>query len=63
MPARRRKPCRGGQEDAAMASRRWAGLQEQNRLIALNHSPEANKKAQQRCRAFLEGGYGAVSWD
>ena len=59
---RRRKRCQGAQEDQAMASAQWAGLNEQTALQQRNHSAEANKKARQRCQALLDGGWSAVDW-
>lgn len=61
-PKRRRKPCRGAQEDAALASAQWAGLKEQTALQQRNHSPEENAAARRRTLELLSGGWSAVDW-
>ena len=63
MPARRRrKSCKGAAEDQAMASAQWSGLREQERLERIHHSEDDNKKARERTRALLAGGWSAVDW-
>ena len=37
-------------------------LQQQDRLTAMNHTQAENDLARRRCREFLEGGWGSISW-
>ena len=61
--ARRRKPRQGDVETNALANQRWSGLQEQQRLEAINHSQQDNEAARRRTRELLSGGYGSINWD
>ncbi len=45
-----------------MASARWSGLREQERLEALHHTAEENEAARRRTHELLNGGYAAVRW-
>lgn len=58
MARRRHKPSKGDLESEVLKGR-WAGLRANEAL----HTPEDNCRARRRCRALIEGGPNAVSWD
>ena len=62
MAARKRRHRKGeGQlEDDLLKNARWSGLREQQRLQALHHSAEENKRAEAECRSLVVGGYGEL---
>ena len=61
--AKRRKPMpRQRLEDRALDLQPFSRLNEQRRLEALNHTEAENILARRRCREFLEGGWGSISW-
>jgi hypothetical protein len=57
--ARRRPKRSQGDLEAEVLKGRWAGLRANEAL----HMPEANQRDRRRCRALIEGGADAVSWD
>ena len=63
MPKRRKPSARQRLEDRVLEMGEGESrLQQQDRLIAQNHTAQENALARQRCRDFLEGGWGSVDW-
>ena len=63
MPKRRKPTARQRLEDRVLEMGEGESrLQQQDRLIALNHTEAENNLARRRCREFLEGGWGAIDW-
>ncbi|MCB4427423.1 hypothetical protein FZX09_01095 [Synechococcus sp. MU1643] len=56
---RRRNPARAEIENDLLEQPRWSCLRQQQRLQAQHHTPEQNAADRRRCRALVEGGFGA----
>ena len=57
----RKKPVKDELENEVLSRGRWSGLDQQDRLIALNHTEAENQAARDECRALRQHGYTALS--